>query len=44
MHERVQCTVRNDGILEIYTVYKGGGGGGPGNAETMLATPLDITP
>ena len=30
MHERVQCTVQNDGILEIYiyTVYKGGGGGG----------------
>ena len=32
MHERVQCAVRNDGILKIYiySVYKGGGGGGSG--------------
>ena len=38
MHERVQCAVRNDGILKIYiyTVYKGGGGGG----ATRVATPL----
>ena len=28
MHERVQCTVRNDGILEIYMGGGGGGGGG----------------